>query len=70
MCLFTSSVAFTVKCSLYIMDLMIKINHEQYGTVTGAVDFRGRRPKVWQEIKCYFCILAHILSNIESILMK
>ena len=26
--------------------------------------------KVWQEIKCYFCILAHILSNIESILIK
>ena len=22
--------------------------------------------KVWQEIKCYFCILAHILSNVLS----
>ena len=26
--------------------------------------------KVWQEIKCDFGILAHILSNIESILIK
>ena len=26
--------------------------------------------KVWQEIKCYFCTLAHILSNIESTLTK
>ena len=26
------------------MDLMIKINYEQYDKVTGAVDFRGRRP--------------------------
>ena len=26
------------------MDLIIKINHEQYDKVTGAVDFRGRRP--------------------------
>ena len=26
--------------------------------------------KLWQEIKCYFCILVHILSNIESILIK
>ena len=23
--------------------------------------------EVWQEIKCYFCILAHILGNIESV---
>ena len=44
MCLFTSSVTVTVKFSLYIMDLMIKINHGQYDKVTGAVDFRGRRP--------------------------
>ena len=34
----------TVKFSLYIMDVMIKINHEQYDKVTDAVDFRGRRP--------------------------
>ena len=34
----------TVKFSLYIMGLMIKMNHEQYDKVTGAVDFRGRRP--------------------------
>ena len=34
----------TVKFSLYIIDLMIIINHEQYGKVTGAVDFRGRSP--------------------------
>ena len=44
----------TVNFSLYIMDLMIKINHEQYDkvtglmflsllTITGAVDFRGKR---------------------------
>ena len=33
----------TVKFSLYIMELMIKINHEQYDKVTGPVDFRGRR---------------------------
>ena len=26
--------------------------------------------KVQEEIKCYFCILAHILSNIGSILIK
>ena len=44
MCLFTSSTTVTVKFSLYIMDLMIKVNHEQYDTVPGAVDFRGRRP--------------------------
>ena len=25
------------------MDLMIKINHEQYDKVTGAVAFRGKR---------------------------
>ena len=43
MCLFTSSVTGTFQFSLYIMDLMIKINHEQYDKVTGAVDFRGRR---------------------------
>ena len=30
--------------SLYVMDLMIKINHEQYDKVTDTVDFRGRRP--------------------------
>ena len=34
----------TIKFSLYIMDLMIKINHEQYDKVTGAVDLGGRRP--------------------------
>ena len=39
------SVTVTVKFSLYIMDLMIKINHEQFDKVTGAVDFRGRRPR-------------------------
>ena len=35
----------TIKISLYIMDLMImiKINHQQYDKVTGAVDFRGKR---------------------------
>ena len=44
MYLFTSSVTVTVKFILYIMDLMIKINHEQYEKVTSAVDFRGRRP--------------------------
>ena len=44
MCLFTSSVTVTVKFNLYIMDLMIKINREQYDKVTDAVDFRGRRP--------------------------
>ena len=33
----------TVKFNLYIMDLMVKINHEQYDKVTGAVDFRGKR---------------------------
>ena len=43
MCLFTSGVTVTVKFSLYILDLMIKINHEQYDKVTGAVDFRGKR---------------------------
>ena len=43
MCLFTSSVTVTVKSSIYIMDLMIKINREQYDKVTGAVDFRGKR---------------------------
>ena len=43
MCLFTSSVTVTVKFSHYIMDFMIKINHEQYAKVTGAVDFRGKR---------------------------
>ena len=42
--LFTNSVIVTVTLSLYIMDLMIKINHEQYDKVTGAVDFKGRRP--------------------------
>ena len=42
MCLFTRSVTITVKCSLYMMDLMIKINHEQYDKVTGAVDFIGK----------------------------
>ena len=26
------------------MDLMIKVNYEQYDKVTGAIDFRGRRP--------------------------
>ena len=26
------------------MDLMIKINYEQYDKLTGAIDFRGRRP--------------------------
>ena len=44
MCLFTSIVTVTVEFSLYMMDLMIKINHEQHDKVTGAVDFRGRRP--------------------------
>ena len=44
MCLFTSSVTVSVKFSLYMMDLMIKINHEQYDKVTDAVGFRGRRP--------------------------
>ena len=34
----------TVKFSLYIIDLMIKISYEPYDKVTGAVDFRGRRP--------------------------
>ena len=34
MCMFTSSVIVTVKFSLYMMDLMIKINHEQYDKVT------------------------------------
>ena len=34
----------TVKFSLHMMDLMTKINHEQYDKVTDAVDFRGRRP--------------------------
>ena len=43
MCLFTSSVTVTVKFSLYIMDLIMKIYHEQYDKVTGAVDFRGKR---------------------------
>ena len=43
MCLFISSVTVAVKFNLYIMDLMIKINHEQYGKVTGGVDFRGKR---------------------------
>ena len=33
----------TVKFSLYIIDLMIKMNHEQYDKVAGAVDFRGKR---------------------------
>ena len=42
MCLFTSSV--TIKFSLYIMDLMIKINCERHDKITDAVDFRGRRP--------------------------
>ena len=33
------------------MDLMIKINHEQY-KVTGAVDFRHRRPsKDWMPVE-------------------
>ena len=44
MCLFTSSVRVTVKFSFYVMNLMIKINHEQYDKVADAVDFRGRRP--------------------------
>ena len=44
MSLFTSSVKVTVMFSLYIMDLMIKINSEQYDEVNDAVDFRGRRP--------------------------
>ena len=44
MCLFTSSVTVTVKFSLSIMDLMTKMDHKQYDKVTGAVDFRGRRP--------------------------
>ena len=44
MCLFTSSVTVTVMFSLYIMDLIINRNHEQYVKVTDAVDFRGRRP--------------------------
>ena len=26
--------------------------------------------KVWQEIKCYFCTMVDILSNIRSILIK
>ena len=43
MCLFTSSVTVTVKFSLYIMALMLKINHEQSDKVTDAVDFTGRR---------------------------
>ena len=34
MCLFTSSVTVTVKFSLFMMDLMIKISHEQYEKVT------------------------------------
>ena len=44
MCLFSSSVTATVKFSLYIMDLKIKINHEQNDKVTDAVDFWDRRP--------------------------
>ena len=28
------------------------------------------KTKVWQEIKCYFCILPDILGNIGSILRK
>ena len=38
----------TVKYSLYMTDLIIKINHEQHDKVTGAVDFRGRvrRPSI------------------------
>ena len=44
MCLFTNSVTVTVKFSLYVMDLMTKMDHEQYDKVTGAVDFRGGRP--------------------------
>ena len=43
MCLSPSNVTVTIKFSLYIMDLMIKINHEQYDKVTGAVDFKGKR---------------------------
>ena len=31
---------------------------------------RNIHTKVWQEIKCYFCILVHILRNIESIPVK
>ena len=34
----------TVRCSLYTMYLIIKINHEQYDKVAGVVDLRGRRP--------------------------
>ena len=34
------------------------------------VDNERDEAKVWQETKCYFCILVHILSNIESILIK
>ena len=34
----------------------------------GAIELP--KTKVWQEIKCYFCVLAHTLSNIESILIK
>ena len=41
--LFASSVTVTFKFSLCIIDLLIKINHEQYDKVTGAVDFRGKR---------------------------
>ena len=44
MCLFTSSVTVTVKFNLYMIDLMIKINHEQNDKMTDAVDFKGRRP--------------------------
>ena len=33
----------TVEFSVYIMDLIIKISHEQYDKVTGAVDLRGKR---------------------------
>ena len=31
---------------------------------------QAEQTKVHQEIKCYFCILANILSNIGSILIK
>ena len=44
MYLCTISVTVTVKFGLYIMHLMIKINHEQHNKVTGAVDFLCKRP--------------------------
>ena len=49
---------------------LIYMNDLPYSIKKANITMFADDTKVWQEIKCYFCILAHILGNIESILIK